>query len=88
MKKAGLEPEWTPGGATAQFASLLSDYGIPLQRIAQLVGHTSQATTEAVYRKQLHPVITQEGAEAMDEIFSRRDGGARPLEEDETTPEE
>ncbi|MFI9254128.1 helix-turn-helix domain-containing protein [Streptomyces sp. NPDC053069] len=38
---------------------------IPLERIAQLVGHTSQATTEAVYRKQLRPVII-EGAEAMD----------------------
>lgn len=33
-----------------------------------LVGHSSQATPEAVYRKQLRPVITQ-GAEAMDEIF-------------------
>lgn len=34
-----------------------------------MVGHSSQATTEAVYRKQLRPVITQ-GAEAMDEIFA------------------
>ncbi|GHF75910.1 hypothetical protein GCM10018783_52400 [Streptomyces griseosporeus] len=34
-----------------------------------MVGHSSQATTEAVYRKQLRPVITQ-GAEAMDDIFA------------------
>ncbi|WP_439145762.1 hypothetical protein [Streptomyces canus] len=34
-----------------------------------LVGHSSQATTEAAYRKQLRPVIT-EGAEAMDDIFA------------------
>ncbi|MFI1509980.1 hypothetical protein [Streptomyces sp. NPDC020597] len=34
-----------------------------------MVGHSSQATTEAVYRKQLRPVIT-EGAEAMDDIFA------------------
>ncbi|MFJ8081924.1 hypothetical protein ACIQ6Y_15060 [Streptomyces sp. NPDC096205] len=49
--------------------SLLSDHGIPLERIALLVGHSSQATTEAVYRKQLRPVITQ-GAEAMDDIIA------------------
>ncbi|MGW1143075.1 site-specific integrase, partial [Streptomyces zhihengii] len=75
VKKAGLEPEWTPRELRHSFVSLLSDHGIPLERIAQLVGHTSQATTEAVYRKQQRPVITQ-GAEAMDEIFSGRDGAA------------
>ncbi|WP_245685399.1 tyrosine-type recombinase/integrase [Streptomyces yerevanensis] len=69
VKKAGLEPEWTPRELRHSFVSLLSDHGIPLERIALLVGHSSQATTEAVYRKQLRPVITQ-GAEAMDEIFS------------------
>ncbi|MFC8201235.1 tyrosine recombinase XerC [Streptomyces sp. NPDC057298] len=84
VKKAGLEPEWTPRELRHSFVSLLSDHGIPLERIAQLVGHTSQATTEAVYRKQLRPVITQ-GAEAMDEIFSQRDGEA-PVEEGDTAP--
>ncbi|EST29929.1 hypothetical protein M878_19440 [Streptomyces roseochromogenus subsp. oscitans DS 12.976] len=54
--------------------SLLSDHGIPLERIALLVGHSSQATTEAVYRKQLRPVITQ-GAEAMDDIFAEDQEG-------------
>ncbi|MFI5977934.1 tyrosine recombinase XerC [Streptomyces sp. NPDC051452] len=71
VKKAGLVPEWTPRELRHSFVSLLSDHGIPLERIAQLVGHTSQATTEAVYRKQLRPVIT-EGAEAMDVIFAQR----------------
>ncbi|MER5356836.1 site-specific integrase [Streptomyces sp. NPDC002785] len=79
VKKAGLEPEWTPRELRHSFVSLLSDHGIPLERIAMLVGHSSQATTEAVYRKQLRPVITQ-GAEAMDEIFRfealRRDSEA------------
>ncbi|MFJ4772419.1 tyrosine recombinase XerC [Streptomyces uncialis] len=69
VKKAGLAPEWTPRELRHSFVSLLSDHGIPLERIALLVGHSSQATTEAVYRKQLRPVITQ-GAEAMDEIFA------------------
>ncbi|MFG2366146.1 tyrosine recombinase XerC [Streptomyces mirabilis] len=74
VKRAGLEPEWTPRELRHSFVSLLSDHGIPLERIALLVGHSSQATTEAVYRKQLRPVIT-EGAEAMDEIFADDDEG-------------
>ncbi|WP_371645971.1 site-specific integrase [Streptomyces mirabilis] len=74
VKKAGLEPTWTPRELRHSFVSLLSDHGIPLERIALLVGHSSQATTEAVYRKQLRPVIT-EGAEAMDEIFADDDEG-------------
>ncbi|WP_458087030.1 site-specific integrase [Streptomyces malaysiensis] len=75
VKKAGLAPEWTPRELRHSFVSLLSDHGIPLERIALLVGHSSQATTEAVYRKQLRPVITQ-GAEAMDVIFSGDPEGA------------
>ncbi|MFF2512742.1 tyrosine recombinase XerC [Streptomyces sp. NPDC058086] len=78
VKKAGLEPEWTPRELRHSFVSLLSDHGIPLERIALLVGHSSQATTEAVYRKQLRPVIT-EGAEAMDEIFADDDREADAL---------
>ncbi|MFF0334488.1 tyrosine-type recombinase/integrase [Streptomyces fimicarius] len=77
VKKAGLDPEWTPRELRHSFVSLLSDHGIPLERIAMLVGHSSQATTEAVYRKQLRPVITQ-GAEAMDEIFAERHRAAKP----------
>ncbi|MGQ4491070.1 tyrosine-type recombinase/integrase [Streptomyces sp. SAS_281] len=77
VKKAGLDPEWTPRELRHSFVSLLSDHGIPLERIAMLVGHSSQATTEAVYRKQLRPVITQ-GAEAMDEIFAERHRAATP----------
>ncbi|WP_445279909.1 tyrosine-type recombinase/integrase [Streptomyces sp. DSM 118148] len=69
VRKAGLKPEWTPRELRHSFVSLLSDHGIPLETIALLVGHSSQATTEAVYRKQLRPVIMR-GAEAMDEIFA------------------
>ncbi|MFE5549961.1 tyrosine recombinase XerC [Streptomyces sp. NPDC056534] len=79
VKKAGLAPEWTPRELRHSFVSLLSDHGIPLERIALLVGHSSQATTEAVYRKQLRPVITQ-GAEAMDEIFANDPGVDTPEE--------
>ncbi|WP_392840773.1 tyrosine-type recombinase/integrase [Streptomyces sp. LN500] len=57
--KAGLESEWTPRELRHSSVSLLSDHGIPLERIALLVGHSSRATAEAVYRKRLRPVITQ-----------------------------
>ncbi|MGW8527615.1 hypothetical protein [Nocardiopsis sp. NPDC055824] len=46
MKRAGLEPDGTLRELRHSFVSLLSDHGIPLKRIAQLVGHTSQATRE------------------------------------------
>ncbi|WP_323136053.1 site-specific integrase [Streptomyces sp. NBC_01481] len=82
VKKAGLKPEWTPRELRHSFVSLLSDHGIPLEAIALLVGHSSQATTEAVYRKQLRPVITK-GAEAMDDIFAEDQEGEDTEDEEE-----
>ncbi|MFI0937264.1 tyrosine-type recombinase/integrase [Streptomyces sp. NPDC021020] len=75
MVKARLTRDWTPREIRHSFVSLLSDHGIPLDVIARVVGHSSTATTEAVYRKQLRPVIT-EGAGAMDEIFAVGGGEA------------
>jgi integrase len=82
VKKAGLKPEWTPRELRHSFVSLLSDHGIPLETIALLVGHSSQATTEAVYRKQLRPVITK-GAEAMDDIFAEDQEGEATASQEE-----
>jgi hypothetical protein len=48
----------------------MSDAGVPIERISQLVGHSGTSVTEVVYRKQIRPVIT-EGAEVMDRIFPR-----------------
>jgi delta 1-pyrroline-5-carboxylate dehydrogenase len=53
------------------FVSVLSDAGIPVEQIAQLVGHSGTTVTELVYRHQLRPVI-QTGATVMDHLFSRR----------------
>jgi integrase len=73
VKAAGLTAmDWTPRGDAAQFRSLLSDDGMPIEHIARLVGHTSTAVTETVYRQQIRPVII-EGAEAMDRIFRAKD---------------
>jgi integrase len=69
---AGLTAkEWTPRELRHSFVSLLSDDGMPIEHIARLVGHTSTAVTETVYRQQIRPVIV-EGAEAMDRIFRER----------------
>jgi len=69
VRRAGLNPkEWTPRELRHSFVSLLSDAGVPIERIARLVGHSSTAVTERVYRHQIRPVI-EGGAEAMDRIF-------------------
>jgi integrase len=69
LKRAGLPAkDWTPRELRHSFVSLMSDNGVPLEDIARLVGHSGTAVTEAVYRKQIRPVITG-GAEAMDGIF-------------------
>ena len=65
----GVDPaEWTPRELRHSFVSLLSDDGVPLEEISRLVGHSSTAVTEEVYRKQIRPVV-QTGAVAMDRIF-------------------
>jgi len=69
----GIEAsEWTPRELRHSFVSLLSDNGVPLEEISRLVGHSSTAVTELVYRKQIRPVL-QAGATAMDRIFSTDD---------------
>jgi hypothetical protein len=50
----------------------MSDAGVPVEQIARLVGHGGTTTTEAVYRKQIRPVLI-EGADAMDRIFPAAD---------------
>lgn len=75
----GIDPsEWTPRELRDSFVSLLSDDGLPLEEISRLVGHSSTAVTELVYRKQIRPVI-QKGAVVMDRIFTaaRANGPSR-----------
>jgi len=66
---AGVDAEeWTPRELRHSFVSLLSDNGVPLEEISRLVGHSSTAVTELVYRKQIRPVL-QAGATVMERIF-------------------
>ncbi|KQU70161.1 tyrosine-type recombinase/integrase [Phycicoccus sp. Root101] len=85
VRRAGLDDgTWTPRELRHSFVSILSEAGVPLEEIARLVGHRSTTVTEAVYRKQLRPVLT-EGAEAMDRIFMSED--VRPRPDSLSTPE-
>jgi integrase len=59
------------------FVSIMSDNGVTIEEIADLVGHRTTVTTQKVYRHQLRPVIST-GATAMNAIFNRENKkGAR-----------
>ena len=76
LAAAGLDPaDWTPRELRHSFVSLMSDAGVPIEKIARLVGHTGTTTTETVYRKQIRPVVL-EGADVMDSLFPGRDADA------------
>lgn len=65
----GINPkDWTRRELRHSFVPLLSDNGLPIDEIARLVGHSSSAVTELVYRQQIRPVV-QSGAVIMDRIF-------------------
>ncbi|MGO9724420.1 MAG: tyrosine recombinase XerC [Streptosporangiaceae bacterium] len=70
-KAAGLGEDWTPREMRHTFVSIMSDHDVPIETIADLVGHASTAVTEKVYRHQLRPVITT-GATTMNAIFSQK----------------
>jgi integrase len=76
LTAASLDPaDWTPRELRHSFVSLMSDAGVPIEKIARLVGHTGTATTKTVYRKQIRPVVIG-GAEVMDSLFPGRDTDA------------
>ena len=70
-EKAGLGQDWTPRELRHTFVSLLSDSGVPIEQIADAVGHASTRTTEVVYRHQLRPV-TRTAAIALGPLFESR----------------
>ncbi len=52
---AGLGTGWAPRDLRHTFVSLMSADGVPIEEIARLAGHNCTATTELVYRHELHP---------------------------------
>jgi integrase len=72
LKAAGLDPkEWCPRELRHTFVSIMSDHGVPIEKISDLVGHQNTKITETVYRHQLRPEI-RDGAEHMNEIFQAK----------------
>lgn len=68
-KAAGIGEKWTPRDLRHSFVSIMSDSGVPIERIADLVGHAGGSrVTEQIYRHQLRPVLT-EGADVMDKAL-------------------
>jgi integrase len=70
-KAAGIGEDWTPRELRHSFVSILSDNGVPIETIADLVGHKTTIVTQKVYRHQLKPVITT-GATTMNKIFAKK----------------
>ena len=54
------------------FVSIMSDNDVPIEVIADLVGHNGPLTTGRVYRHQLKPVISK-GATIMNTIFNQEE---------------
>jgi len=71
-EKAALGRNWTPRELRHTFVSLLSDSGVPIEQIADAVGHSSTRTTEVVYRHQLRPV-TRTAAVALGPLFESKE---------------
>ena len=69
-KAAGIGEDWTPREMRHTFVSIMSDNDVPIETIADLVGHKGTSVTERVYRHQLKPVITK-GATTMNALFGR-----------------
>jgi integrase len=68
---AGLGTNWTPRELRHSFVSIMSDNGVTIEQIADLVGHRTTIVTQKVYRHQLKPVIST-GATAMNTIFGNK----------------
>jgi integrase len=74
-EKAGLGTDWSPRELRHTFVSLLSDSGVPIEQIADAVGHASTWTTENVYRHQLRPVL-RTAATVLGPLFVGQENGS------------
>ena len=66
-EQAGLG-HWHPHELRHSAASLLSAAGVPLEEIADLLGHATTRVTSAVYRHQIGPTV-EAAKEPMDRLF-------------------
>ncbi|WP_246080860.1 tyrosine-type recombinase/integrase [Nonomuraea mesophila] len=73
-QERGDRNDWTPRELRHSFVSIMSDQRVPIETIADLVGHAGTSLTEAVYRHQRKPVITK-GAHTMNTFFGDKPTG-------------
>ena len=66
---AGLGEGWTPNMLRHSAASLMSDAGIPLERIADQLGHKDTRMLANHYRHQVRPTI--DAALILDQVLNR-----------------
>jgi integrase len=69
-RKAGIG-HWHAHERRHTAVSIMSDNGVTIEQIADLVGHRTTIVTRKVYRHQLKPVIST-GATAMNTIFGNK----------------
>ncbi len=69
-KSAGMGEDWVPRETRHTFVSIMSDNDVPIELIADLVGHNGPQTTSKVYRHQLKPVISK-GTTVMNTIVNQ-----------------
>jgi integrase len=62
---------WTSRELRHSFVSLMSDNGVTIEQIAELVGHRATIATQKAYRHQPKPLIST-GATAMNVIFGNK----------------
>jgi integrase len=71
-ERAGLG-RWHPHELRHSAASLLSAAGVPLEEVADVLGHSSTRVTSQTYRHRTTPTI-EAAADAMDRIFQSAQG--------------
>jgi len=57
-RAAGRGEHWLPRELSHSFVSIMSDNGVTIEQVADLVGHRTTIVTQKVYRHQLKPVIS------------------------------
>jgi len=70
---AGIGADRTPGELRHSFVSVLSDNGVTIEAIADLVSHKTTIATQKVHRHYLKSVITT-GAATMNTVFNGEKG--------------
>jgi integrase len=62
---------WHPHELRHSTASILSDAGVPLEKVADVLGHRAVRTTSTIYRHQVTDSIAAAVA-PMEELFGRQ----------------